>query len=56
MTITEALSDLRDRAADERDATAYSALVETLKYLPHAAASAAVPDVRGQAPFRPGDR
>ena len=56
LTVAGALTELRDRATAERDAVAYAALVEALKYLPTAAASAAVPDVTGQAPFRPGDR
>jgi hypothetical protein len=56
MTISEALSELRDRASDERDATSYAALVEALKYLPGAAASAEVPDCTAWAPFRAADR
>ena len=56
LTVADALTDLRDRATAERDAVAYAALVEALKYLPGAAASAEVPDVTGQSPFRPGDR
>ena len=53
--VADVLTELRDRATEERDAAAYAALVEALHYLPTAAASAAVPDVTGQAPFRPTD-
>ncbi len=55
MTITDALNDLRDRATVERDGIAYATIVEVQRNLPTAAASAAVPDVSGQAPFRASD-
>jgi hypothetical protein len=56
MTITDALNDLRDRASQERDAVTYAAIGQVLLHLPTAAASAEVPDVSGQSPFRPSDR
>ncbi len=56
LTVADVLTELRDRATAEQDAEAYAALVEALKFLPTGCAAAAVPDVTGQAPFRPGDR
>ena len=55
MTITKALDTLRDRAVRERDAVAYATIGQVLLHLPTSAASAEVPDVSGQAPFRPSD-
>jgi len=55
MTITDALTDLRDRAVQERDATTFAAIGQVLLHLPTSAASQPVPDVSGQAPFRAGD-
>jgi len=54
-TITQVLDDLSARATAERDAVVYGALQVVRQHLPTAAASAEVPDVTGQAPFRPGD-
>ncbi len=56
LTITDVLADLQERAIAENDAVAFAALQAAQLHLPTAAARQPVPDVRGQAPFRPGDK
>ena len=55
LTVSDVLDDLRARAADERDAVVYGALQLVRQHLPEAAARQPVPDLSGQAPFRPSD-
>ena len=53
--ISDVLDDLSARATRERDAVTYGALQLVRQHLPESAARQPVPDLSGQAPFRPSD-